>query len=167
MDSHRPSRVCTLFATATWMCRSGSPARLSRWVNAVPTRPRTLTCRMPSGPGEQVMLLDEHQRVLHGSLMRLFDDGRHGRVGYRPQTRDRFHRGECQVVTRDGLRAWPRVLGDLSRQLPGIDRLPAMLGPEKLPFNLSPHPRTVSRRDRGVGRPSDGGVERGDALSHL
>ena len=26
MDSHRPSRVCTLFATATWVCRSGSPA---------------------------------------------------------------------------------------------------------------------------------------------
>src|SRR5215218_9357440 len=25
---------CTLFAIATWVCRSGSPARLSRWVNA-------------------------------------------------------------------------------------------------------------------------------------
>ena len=50
MDSQRPSRVCTLFATATWVCRSGSPARLSRWVNAVATRPRTLTCRMPCGP---------------------------------------------------------------------------------------------------------------------
>jgi integrase len=35
-----------LFATATWVCRSGSPARLSRWVNAVATRPRTLTCRI-------------------------------------------------------------------------------------------------------------------------
>ena len=41
-----PSRVCTLFATATWVCRSGSPARLSRWVNAAATRPRTLTCRI-------------------------------------------------------------------------------------------------------------------------
>ena len=42
IDSQRPSRVCTLFAIATWVCRSGSPARLSRWVNAVATRPRTL-----------------------------------------------------------------------------------------------------------------------------
>ena len=50
IDSQRPSRVCTLFATATWVCRSGSPARLSRWVNAVATRPRTLTCRIPCGP---------------------------------------------------------------------------------------------------------------------
>jgi hypothetical protein len=31
------------------------------------------------------MLLDEHQRILDCSLMRLFDDGRHGRVGDRPQ----------------------------------------------------------------------------------
>src|SRR5215212_9503733 len=50
MDNQRPSRVWTLFATATWVCRSGSPARLSRWVNATATRPRTLTCRMPCGP---------------------------------------------------------------------------------------------------------------------
>jgi hypothetical protein len=49
-DNQRPSRVCTLCATATWVCRSGSPARLSRWVNATATRPRTLTCRMPWGP---------------------------------------------------------------------------------------------------------------------
>ncbi len=42
-----------------------------------------------------------------------------------------------------------------------------MLGPEELPCHLSPHPRPVSRRDRGVGRPSDCGVERRDALGHL
>ena len=45
--SQRPSRVWTLLATATWVCRSGSPARESRWVNAAATRPRTLTCRTP------------------------------------------------------------------------------------------------------------------------
>jgi hypothetical protein len=50
MDSQRPSRVCTLFAIATWVCRSGSAARLSRWVKAVATRPQTLTCRIPCGP---------------------------------------------------------------------------------------------------------------------
>jgi hypothetical protein len=27
-----------------------APARLSRWVNAAATRPRTLTCRIPCGP---------------------------------------------------------------------------------------------------------------------
>jgi hypothetical protein len=42
-----------------------------------------------------------------------------------------------------------------------------MLGEEELPCHLSPHPRPVSRRDRGVGRPSDGGVERRNALGHL
>ena len=42
-----------------------------------------------------------------------------------------------------------------------------MLGQEELPGHLSPHPRPVSRRDRGVGRPSDCGVERRDALGHL
>jgi hypothetical protein len=79
-----------LFATATWVCRSGSPARLSRWVNAAATRPRTLTCRIPWGPvrGEQGVLLDEAQRVLHGGLMGLLDDRRHRRIGDRPQGRD-------------------------------------------------------------------------------
>jgi hypothetical protein len=50
MDSQRPSKVCTLLATATWVCRSGSPARLSRWVNAAATKPRTSTCRTPLVP---------------------------------------------------------------------------------------------------------------------
>jgi hypothetical protein len=50
MLSQRPSRVWTLLATATWVCRSGSPARLSRWVNAVATSPCTLTCRIPLAP---------------------------------------------------------------------------------------------------------------------
>jgi hypothetical protein len=42
-ESHFPDRVCTLFATATWVCRSGSPARESRCVNAVATSPVTST----------------------------------------------------------------------------------------------------------------------------
>ena len=48
--SHFPDRVCTLFATATWVCRSGSPARESRWVNAVATSPVTSTWRTPLVP---------------------------------------------------------------------------------------------------------------------
>ncbi len=50
MLSQRPSRVWTLLATATWVCRSGSPARLSRWVKAAATSPCTLTCRTPLAP---------------------------------------------------------------------------------------------------------------------
>ena len=90
MDSQRPSRVCTLFATATWVCRSGSPARLSRWVNAVATRPRTLTCRIPCGPVRvnRACFSMNAQRVLHGGLMGPFDHGRHRRIGDRPQGRD-------------------------------------------------------------------------------
>ena len=91
------------------------------------------------GPGEQSLLLDERQRVLHGSLVGLFDRGRHRRVGDRPQSRHRLHRRERQVVTRDRLRAWPRVFRNLSRQLPRIHRLPTMLAPEELLRHLSPH----------------------------
>jgi hypothetical protein len=36
------------------------------------------------GPGEQGMLLDERQSVLHGSLVGPLDDGRHSRFGDRP-----------------------------------------------------------------------------------
>jgi hypothetical protein len=42
-----------------------------------------------------------------------------------------------------------------------------MLPEEELPGYLSPHPSPVGRRNRGVGRPSDWGVERRDALGHL
>ena len=73
------------------------------------------------GPGEQRVLLDERQSVLHGGLMGLFDDGRHRRFGDRPQGRDRLHRRERQVIPRDRLGTWPRVFRDLSGQLPGIE----------------------------------------------
>ena len=36
------------------------------------------------GPGEQGMLLDEHQSVLHRGLMGPFDDSRHRRIRDRP-----------------------------------------------------------------------------------
>jgi hypothetical protein len=40
------------------------------------------------GPGEQGMLLDEGQSVLHGSVVGAFDDGRHRWIGDSPQGRD-------------------------------------------------------------------------------
>ena len=169
MDSQRPSRVCTLLATATWVCRSGSPARLSRWVNAAATRPRTLTCRIPCGPVRvnRACCLDERQRVLDGGLVGPFDHRRHRRFGDRPQRRHRLHRGERQVVAGDRLGPRPGVLRDLSRQLPGIHRLPAMLGHEELPRHLGPHPRPIRSRQRRVGRQPGRLVERGDAFRHL
>jgi hypothetical protein len=40
------------------------------------------------GPGEQGMLLDEHQRVLDRGLMGPFNHSRHRRISDRPQSRD-------------------------------------------------------------------------------
>ena len=51
--NHRPpscGRDCTLFDTTTWVCRSGSPVRESRWSNAAAIRPVTGTCRIPPLP---------------------------------------------------------------------------------------------------------------------
>ena len=44
------SRTRTLLEMATWVCRSGSPARESRWVNAAAIRPSVSTWAMPSVP---------------------------------------------------------------------------------------------------------------------
>ena len=64
--------------------------------------------------------------------------------------------------TGENVRSYPatvwvrgRVFRDLPGQFPRIDRLPAMLGVKNSPCHLSPHPGPVSRRDRGIGRPSD------------
>jgi len=48
--SASPPTAWTLLLTATWVCRLGSPARLSRCVNAAAIRPRTSTCRAPPRP---------------------------------------------------------------------------------------------------------------------
>jgi hypothetical protein len=81
-----------------------------------------------SGPGEQGMVFDEHQSVLHGGLVGPFDHSRHRRISDRPQGRHRLHRGERQVITSHCLGPRPGVFRDLSRQLPSVNRLPAMLG---------------------------------------
>ncbi len=44
------SATCTLLLTATWVCRFGSPARLSRWVNAAAINPRVSTWRTAPRP---------------------------------------------------------------------------------------------------------------------
>lgn len=47
---HSPVNVWTLVEIATWVCRSGSPARESRWSNRAAATPRTGTCRAPAWP---------------------------------------------------------------------------------------------------------------------
>ena len=107
------------------------------------------------------------QRVVDRGLMGPFDRRRHGRFGDRPQRRDRLHRRERQVETRR-----PSALVDVSSSRSAQPTRqhqsgPAMLSDKELPGYLRPDPRPVSRRDRGVDRLPDRGIERSDPLGHL
>ena len=120
-----------------------------------------------AGPGEQGMLLDKRQSILHGCLVGPVNHSRHRRIGDRPQRRHRLHRRKRQVIPSNGLRPRPRVLRDLSRQLPSINRLPAVLGPEKLAAHLGPHPRPISSRQRRARRQAGRRLDRRNAPGHL
>jgi hypothetical protein len=113
------------------------------------------------------MRLDKRQSVLERGLMGPFDHRRHRRFGDRPQGRDRLHRRERQVITSHRLGPRPRVLRDLSHQLSGIHRLPAMLGEEKLAGHLGPHPGPIGSRQPRVRRHAGCAVDRRDAFGHL
>jgi hypothetical protein len=113
------------------------------------------------------MRLNEHQSVIDRSLMGLFDHSRHGRIGDRPQGRHRLHRRKGQVVASDGLCSRPRVLGDLSRQFPRVNRLPTMLGQKELAGHLGPHPRPISSRQRSAGRKAGRRLNRREASCHF
>jgi hypothetical protein len=119
------------------------------------------------GPGEQDMLLDEPQRVLHSGLMGPFDHSRHRRIGDRPQTRHRLHRREGQVIPGNCLGPRPGVFRDLPRQLPSVNRLTAMLGLEELAGHFGPHPRPIRCRQRCVGRQAGCGIDSRDAFRDL
>ena len=99
--------------------------------------------------------------------MGAFDHSRHRRFGDRPQGRDRLHRGERQVITGNCLCSRPGVFRDLSRQLPGVDRLPAMLGEEELAGHLGPHPRPICSRQRRAGRQAGRRIDRREASGHF
>ena len=75
MASQRPSRVWTLFATATWVWKSGSPALLSRCTKATATGPGDvdLPHAVRADPGKQGVLLDEPQRIPDRRVMRDLD----------------------------------------------------------------------------------------------
>ena len=63
MASQVPSSALTLFEMAKCVCRSGSPARESRWVNAVPIRPSTSTWRTPLVPRRVNSALDSMKPI--------------------------------------------------------------------------------------------------------
>ena len=59
--------------------------------------------------------------------------------------------GENVKSTGNCLCSRPGVFRDLSRQFPGINRLPAMRSQEEFAGHLGPRPRPVSRRQRSAG----------------
>jgi hypothetical protein len=118
-------------------------------------------------PSEQGLLLDEVQRLVDRCLMGPFDRRRHRRFSDRPQRRHRLHRRERQIETGHCLRPLQRVFRDLGSQPGSINRGAAMLGDKELPSYLRPNPRSVNRRDRGVDRLPDRGIQRSDPPSHL
>jgi hypothetical protein len=96
-----------------------------------------------------------------------FDHSRDRRISDRPQSRHRLHRRKSKVISGNSLSPRPRVFRDLSRQLPGIDRLPPVLGPEKLAGHLGPHSGPIRGRQRRVGRQAGRAVDHGNAPGDL
>lgn len=108
---------------------------------------------------EQHLSLDEGQRIEDGGVVRLLDHP--GDLGgrNRPQRRHRLHRRERQVETGHCRLARPGVASQRIRQLPGVLRLPAVLGHEAFPGDLGTHAgEDVVRRPR----PARGPHARGD-----
>ena len=134
------SRARTLLEIATWVCRSGSPARESRWSNAAARNPRVSICASPgvADPGERGLAFEPGQRVRDRLVVGGLDlfAGRGRAEG--PQQGDALDRGEDQVVA-----------GDRATVTTGL------LGLDPRPFAARRGPPVL------VGEPGDAG---GDAL---
>ena len=151
MDSHFPDRVCTLFATATWVCRSGSPARESRWVNAAATSPVTSTWRTPLVPSREYRACFSMNASasatasLWASSTCAATCG--GAIAHRVLT----------DFTGENVRSYPPTAVVLGRdsfaivagQLPGVARVPAVLRAEHLGGDLGADPGPVLQRSTG------------------
>ena len=118
-------------------------------------------------PGEQGAGFDERQSVLDGAVVGGLDAGGEVGVGDRPQRRDGLDRREGQVVPGDGLGFGAGVFGDLPGQLPGVHRLPAVLGDEELPPHGGANPGALLGRDGPVAGQPGALVDPGDLLGHL
>jgi len=113
------------------------------------------------------MLLDERERVADGSPMRLFDLGRDGRLGERPQRRHALHRGEREVIAGDRGCLWAGVFGDHGGQFALILRRPAVLGGEELGRHLGAYACPFAAWHRPVSGQACGRIEFGDSLGDL
>ena len=139
-------------------------------MNAVATRPRTLTCRTPWWPVRvnRACFSMNASASCDGRLMGPFDHGRDRRFGDRPQGDDRLHRGERQVDSRP-----PSVFaaGSLSRSVPASSR--ASIGSR--PCSARKNSRATSVRTRArsaagsgsAGRQAGRRIDRRDASCHL
>jgi len=142
--SHRPGvpsalRTRTLLETATWVCRSGSPARESRCSNAAARTPVVSRCCTPACPPRvDRLLLEPADGVLHGGAVCSEDLVGDVLGGDRPQCGDALDGGERQVVPGDRVGGLAGVAGNEGGQLPRAARSPAVL--------LGEHARPTSVR---------------------
>ena len=153
----------TLFATATWVCRSGSPRRDSRWSNAAATSPWCRPARPPA-PMRVNAALRSSQPIASATASWCASSTAGGRCrAERPQQRHRLDRREHQVEA--GHRP-PRLVGGerdteppgaraSSSDAPAARRLrPAGPRPGGQPCRTAPAsaPRPPHRRGRDVRR---------------
>ena len=128
-DRHAPSGPWTRLATTAWVCRFGSPVRVSGWSNAATMKParRDLLTPVVAGPGVAGVLLEVAEGVGDRGVMRLLDDRPGRRIGQRPQRRDGLGRGERQVEPGH------RVAGPVGPPRPGGSPPPSRhAGPDQI-----------------------------------
>ena len=151
------------------MCRSGSPARESRWSNAAATSPvdRHLPDAALADAGEGDLPLEEADRRPDRRLVGGLDLAGHLGCGERPQRRHRLHRAEGQVVAGDRrLRRLGRGR-DEAGQLGVVTRGAAMRPGEGASDDLGPDAGTLLGRDGCVPRASLRGVVRAEGGGDL
>lgn len=110
----------TLLEMTTWVCRLGSPARESRWSNAVAISPVVSTWATPpaAGAGERGMGVQPPERVGDGLVVGGGDRLGQGARAKAHTAETDFDRGEGEVVTGHG--RWPHgCCGDEAGQFAG------------------------------------------------
>ena len=100
IERHTPSSPWTRFATATWECRFGSPARESKWSNRAATQPAGAQRPGPGvpGAGEQHLAFEPVQHHADHGVVGLLDLGLHLWAAERPQHRGALRHRERQVI---------------------------------------------------------------------
>ena len=112
MLRHTPSKPWTLLAMTRWVCRFGSPVRVSQWSNAAAIAPadRDLRDTLTPDAGEQRVRLDQLQALVDGVAVRGRDPGLRCGISQCPQDADRLRHRQCQVEPGHRDRGPPPVL---------------------------------------------------------